>query len=290
MALIASQAMDPNQRRRILGLATVGLAVFGLLTLTALGSRSLPGTTRSVALSWTVDVIEMIQVAIGVAIIAAVILSLIASRRNKDEEKLQKKSPPRHQPWFVVLPVLAAMALLVYLFLNRTPAVLEEEATAPEFSFSRVDFLPMEEVGAAWPLLALIALAVVAALAISVLTRAQPDPEPDADAAALLADSLSGALAALDWSDDPRSVIIRAYHDIETELAGAGMPRLASEAPREYLERVLSNLGVEPGSITHLTTLFELARFSEQDLGAAEVDDAQAAMQSVLTDLGVSAR
>jgi hypothetical protein len=148
----------------------------------------------------------------------------------------------------------------------------------------------MEEVGAAWPLLALIAMAVIAGFAISVLTRAQPDPEPDADAAALLADSLSDALAALDWSDDPRSVIIKTYHDIETALADAGMPRLASEAPREYLQRVLSSLGVQADSITRLTTLFELARFSEQDLGAAEVDDAQAALQSVLADLGVSAQ
>ena len=282
--------MDPTQRRRILGLATIGLAVFGLLTLTALGSRSLPGTTRSVALSWTVDVIEVIQVAIGVIIVAAVIWSLIAVRRNRDKEKKpQRKSLPRRQSSLAVLAVLAAVAVLVYLIPKRAPRVLEEP-TPPDFNFSRVDFLPMEEVGAAWPLLALIAMAVLAAFAISVLTRAQPDPEPDPDAAALLADSLSDALAALDWSDDPRSVIIKAYHDIETALADAGMPRLASEAPREYLQRVLSSLGVEADSITRLTTLFELARFSEQDLGAAEVDDAQAALQSVLADLGVSAQ
>jgi len=282
--------MDPTQRRRILGLATIGLAVFGLLTLTALGSRSLPGTTRSVALSWTVDVIEVIQVAIGVIIVAAVIWSLIAVRRNRDKEKKpQRKSLPRRQSSLAVLAVLAAVAVLVYLIPKRAPRVLEEP-TPPDFNFSRVDFLPMEEVGAAWPLLALIAMAVLAAFAISVLTRAQPDPEPDPDAAALLADSLSDALAALDWSDDPRSVIIKAYHDIETALADAGMPRLASEAPREYLQRVLSSLGVEADSITRLTTLFELARFSEQDLGAAEVDDAQAALQSVLADLRVSAQ
>lgn len=282
--------MDSTQRRRILGLATIGLAVFGLLTLTALGSRSLPGTTRSVALSWTVDVIEMIQVAIGVTIVAAVVWSLIASWRIKHEEdKPQRKSLPRRQSSLAVLAVLAALAVLVYLIPKRAPRVLEEP-TPPELSFSRVDFLPMEEVGAAWPLLALIAMAVIAGFAISVLTRAQPDPEPDPDAAALLADSLSDALAALDWSDDPRSVIIKAYHDIETALADAGMPRLASEAPREYLQRVLSSLGVEADSITRLTTLFELARFSEQDVGAAEVDDAQAALQSVLADLGVSAQ
>jgi len=282
--------MDPTQRRRILGLATIGLAVFGLLTLTALGSRSLPGTTRSVALSWTVDVIEVIQVAIGVIIVAAVIWSLIAVRRNRDKEKKpQRKSLPRRQSSLAVLAVLAAVAVLVYLIPKRAPRVLEEP-TPPDFNFSRVDFLPMEEVGAAWPLLALIAMAVIAGFAISVLTRAEPDPEPDPDAAALLADSLSDALAALDWSDDPRSVIIKAYHDIETALADAGMPRLASEAPREYLQRVLSSLGVEADSITRLTTLFELARFSEQDLGAAEVDDAQAALQSVLADLRVSAQ
>ena len=61
--------MDRNSRRRMLSLGVIGLAVLGLLTLTAVGARSLPGTTRSLALSWTVDVIQVIQIGIGLVIV-----------------------------------------------------------------------------------------------------------------------------------------------------------------------------------------------------------------------------
>lgn len=287
LVLIASPAME--QRRRTLGLAAIGLAVFGLLTLTALGSRSLPGTTRSVALSWTVDVIEVIKIGVGVIIIGAVVWGLITSRRDKDETKKRRKGPRQRRSPLAVLVVLAAAALMIWLILNRPTADPLEEAEEGAFSISRVDFLPLEDVGAAWPLLVLVAMAAIAAFAVSALTKSQPD-DLDQDAGSLLADSLSSALSDLDWSDDPRSVIIKAYHDIQAALAESGMPRLASEAPREYLERVLSTAGVQPDSITRLTTLFELARFSDQDLGPADVAEAQAALESVLADLAVAAR
>ena len=281
--------MDPSQRRRILGLGTIGVAVFGLLTLTAISSRSLPGTTRSVALSWTVDVIEVIKVAVGVMILAAVVLSVISSRRNKEKDKAQKKAPPRRQSALAVLIVLAAIAALI-LQLPRRARDIPEEALPPEIlSFSRFDFLPIEEVGSAWPLLVLLGLAGIVAGAIYLLSHREIDEDPDPDAAVVVADSLSDALAALAWSDEPRSVIIKAYYAIETALADIGMRRQTSEAPREYLQRVLGTAGLQPDSITRLTTLFELARFSEHELGTTEVGEARAALESALADLGAPA-
>jgi hypothetical protein len=184
-----------------------------------------------------------------------------------------------------VFLVITAVALLFYVIPRQAPERLDE--TAPDINLSEVDFLPMEDVGAAWPLLALITTAVIAAFAVSMLTPQEDEDDADLGAGALVADTLTGALDELSWSDDPRSVIIKAYHDIEAALARSGMPRRPSEAPREYLERVLETAGVGADSITRLTALFELARFSEHDLGAAETNEAEAALRSALADLQV---
>ncbi len=269
-------------------LAVVGIAVLALLTLTAVGARDLPGTTRSLALSWTVDVIQVIQIGVGVLIVGALLWGLLHARRGATEERpKRRRSRPRRQSALAVLLVLAALAALVWLI--PRPENLELDESAPSFTISEVDFPPLEDVGAAWPLLVLVATAAIAIFAVSMLTRSQEEEVDEVDAGALLADSLTDALDALSWSEDPRSVIIKAYHDIETALAVAGLPRRASEAPREYLERVLANAGVRPGSITRLTTLFELARFSDRDLGESDRTEAEAALQSALADLGVAA-
>jgi hypothetical protein len=277
--------MDRYSRRRLLGLAVLGLAVFGLLTLTAVGARSLPGTTRSLALSWTVDVIQVIQIGIGLVIIAAIIWGLVSSRRGQEEGTPKKKTTLKRQSPLAVFLVISAIALLFYVIPRQAPEVLDE--SAPDINISEVDRLPKENVGAGWPLLALIATAVIAAFAVSMLSRQREEDEADLDAGALVAGTLTGALDELSWSDDPRSVIIKAYHDIEAALARSGLPRRPSEAPREYLERVLATVGVGAESITRLTALFELARYSEHDIGAAETGEAEAALRSALADLQV---
>jgi uncharacterized BrkB/YihY/UPF0761 family membrane protein len=277
--------MDRYSRRRLLSLAVIGLAVLGLLTLTAVGARSLPGTTRSLALSWTVDVIQVIQIGIGLVIIAAIIWGLVSSRRGREEDMPKRKTTLKRQSPLAVFLVILAVALLFYVIPRQAPEVLDE--SAPDINISEVDFLPMENVGAGWPLLALIATAVIAAFAVSMLSRQREEDEADLDAGALVAGTLTGALDELSWSDDPRSVIIKAYHDIEAALARSGLPRRPSEAPREYLERVLATVGVGAESITRLTALFELARFSEHDLGASETNEAEAALRSALADLQV---
>jgi uncharacterized membrane protein YidH (DUF202 family) len=277
--------MDRYSRRRMLSLGVIGLAVLGLLTLTAVGARSLPGTTRSLALSWTVDVVQVIQVGIGLVIIGAIIWGLVSSQRDREEDEPKKWTTLKgHSPLAVFL-VISAIALLFYVIPRRAPEVLDE--SAPDINISEVDFLPMENVGAAWPLLALIATAVIAAFAVSMLARQREEDDADLDAGVLVADTLTGALDELSWSDDPRSVIIKAYHDIEAALARSGLPRRLSEAPREYLERVLAAAGVGAESITRLTALFELARFSDHALGASETSEAEAALRSALTDLQV---
>ncbi len=274
-----------REHRRVVGLVGIATAVLGLLILSAVGARSLPGTTRSLALSWTVDVIQIIQVGLGVLIIAAILWGLVAQRRGKDGQRTKERS--RRKSPLGVLIVIAAIALLIFVIPRRGPSVLEEPPSA--LNFSQVDFLPIEDVGAAWPLFVLVAGVALAALAVHVLT--QPEEEIDeekADPGELLADTLTDALDELSWSDDPRSVIIRAYRTIEAALGRAGLPRRHSEAPREYLHRVLTGAHVQQDSITRLTTLFELARYSDHVMDAVDRREAIEAMESVRSQLGAS--
>ena len=274
-----------REQRRVVGLAGIATAVLGLLILSAVGARSLPGTTRSLALSWTVDVIQIIQVGLGVLIIAAILWGLVAQRRGKDGQRTKERS--RRKSPLGVLIVIAAIALLIFVIPRRGPSVLEEPPSA--LNFSQVDFLPIEDVGAAWPLFVLVAGVALAALAVHVLT--QPEEEIDeekADPGELLADTLTDALDELSWSDDPRSVIIKAYRTIEAALGRAGLPRRHSEAPREYLHRVLTRAHVQRDSITRLTTLFELARYSDHVMDAVDRREAIEAMESVRSELGAS--
>ena len=86
----------------MLGLGIVGIAVLALLLLTASGSRSSPGTTRSLALSWTIDVVEVIQVGVGILIIGALLWSLLR-RRPRQEERSRRRSSTQERPAWAVL-------------------------------------------------------------------------------------------------------------------------------------------------------------------------------------------
>jgi Domain of unknown function (DUF4129) len=269
-----------------MALAAVGVAVFALLLITAVGSQSLPGTTRSLSLSWTVDVIEILQVGAGLLIVGAILWSVIAGRRQREEDRPLRQAPQRKRPAWAVLLVLFALALLIWILPRQERDSPEE--VAPDFTITEVDFPPVESIGSAWPLLVLAAGTVVAAFAVSRLGRPEDDEATSVDAGALLADTLDSALDDLSWSDDPRSVIIKAYHDIERTLSNHDLGRRPSEAPREYLERVLGGTDLEPAAVTTLTELFEQARYSDHQMSSGDRRNAIDAMESVRDGLTVT--
>lgn len=84
---------------------------------------------------------------------------------------------------------------------------------------------------------------------------------------------------------DARRAIVRAYAGMERTLERSGCARHASEAPLEYVARVLLELEVRPGPVQALTDLFERARFSSHALGDAAKAAAIAALEDVRTDL-----
>jgi hypothetical protein len=100
-----------------------------------------------------------------------------------------------------------------------------------------------------------------------------------------LADVLDDALADLRAERDPRRAIIAAYARMERLLAAHGVPRRPSEAPFEYLARVLTELRASSGSVFELTALFERAKFSQHEVDARMKDEAVEALASVRDEL-----
>jgi hypothetical protein len=52
-------------------------------------------------------------------------------------------------------------------------------------------------------------------------------------------EAVAPAMQALDGAEDPREAVIAAHAAMEQTLAAHGVARLCTEAPREYLRRVL---------------------------------------------------
>lgn len=88
---------------------------------------------------------------------------------------------------------------------------------------------------------------------------------------------------------DVRRAIVRAYARMERVLERSGVRREDSEAPLEYLTRVLLELDVRPQPVHALTELFERARFSTHQLGADAKEAAIGALEGVRDDLEAAA-
>jgi uncharacterized protein DUF4129 len=84
---------------------------------------------------------------------------------------------------------------------------------------------------------------------------------------------------------DPRKAVIAAYARMERALAAHGLPRRPSEAPLEYLSRVLVELHVTEPAIRPLTSLFQRAKFSPHEVDSGMKEQAIAALVSLRDDL-----
>ena len=89
-----------------------------------------------------------------------------------------------------------------------------------------------------------------------------------------LAEVLSETLDDLRSEPDPRKAVIGAYAKMERTLAARGFPRHESEAPLEYLGRILGIVEGSGHSARRLTRLFERARFSPHEIDQKMKDDA----------------
>lgn len=82
-----------------------------------------------------------------------------------------------------------------------------------------------------------------------------------------------------------RNAIVACWMQLERDAATAGLPRLASETPTEYAERVIGSSSVDPAPIGELAALYREARFSRHELFDDHRVRAAAALERVAAAL-----
>jgi hypothetical protein len=127
-------------------------------------------------------------------------------------------------------------------------------------------------------------LVVVIAGAVMLREKGQEERLPGGIAEEL-AEALDRTIADLEAEPDPRKAVIAAYAQMERALARAGLPRREAETPREYLGRVLPEVGAGSRSVERLTALFERARFSPHEIDAAMKAEAISALATLRDEL-----
>jgi hypothetical protein len=127
---------------------------------------------------------------------------------------------------------------------------------------------------------AIVAVVLVFAVKWRLEDRAKGMPTRD-DQVAVAARAVDVSLAALQAEPDPRRAVIAAYAAMERALATAGLGRVGSEAPIEYLRRVLAASFGAREEITTITQLFQVAKFSHHTVDEPMRVDAIDALQRI---------
>jgi len=139
------------------------------------------------------------------------------------------------------------------------------------------------------PVIVILGIAGIAGIATFLAHRArlrELEPlEREPSLGLALAEVLGETLDDLRAEPDPRRAVVAAYARLERTLAAYGVPRRPSEAPEEYLRRVLVDLEVGALSARRLTELFAEAKFSHHPVGPDMKEEAIELLESTRADL-----
>jgi hypothetical protein len=271
-------------------------ALVGLLVIVALASQGGPPTVdgrvapRPVPTRLQDSLVTLFAIAYAIAIVAVII---ILFRRHGHWEE------PEESRWLrnlVILMVFFAIVTAFGYWAIRHADFRHEDEQAqrgqgqgqttrpgkrrlPPVATRRADFQ--------WEL-ALGIAGLVALAGVYVVLRRRDDREVHGDTDTLEAELIRTVETTIDDlrnEPDPRRAVIASYANMERALASHGMGRRRSEAPLEYLTRVLGGLSVRPAAVRSLTALFEHAKFSDHEITPELKEEAIAALSTVRDDL-----
>jgi len=87
------------------------------------------------------------------------------------------------------------------------------------------------------------------------------------------------------FTGTPRNAIVACWMQLERDATEAGVPRIASETPTEYAERVIGTSSIDPRPIGELASLYREARFSTHELVDSHRQRAVTALERVAAAL-----
>ena len=256
----------------------------GLLLALAATAGPLPPASSEPGASVTVrlpDAVRTVALAL-LALSAILLLALQRPRRPTEDEELLPRAYQPRPAWVVIrslLPFLVLLAVACYLVWNGATG---DDAHPIEAAFTALadllDFLARSRKAPTsvpffdFTITSLVLLGALAIFSLMVLvTLADHLEKWWRDRAASVA-AAPGADELPDLDDlraepDPRVAIIRAYSRFEHALAGVRAPRAPWQTPAEFMRTTLARGRVPIPPVKRLTTLFEIARFSDRPLG-----------------------
>ncbi len=276
-----------GSRRALVG----GAVVLALVAAVGLASRAHTpaggGGTRAIGQSTLLEYALLLVIAVSIVVVPLGIY-LFASGRDEIAESL-----PRRGNWMAGVLIgmsifaLAASILLTTRYFHRHHGSGANSVAPILNALTRNVKRAPREVAFDWgPVIVVASLTVLVLAAGGFLLvdrrRTRDRPERIAEA---LAVALDRTIADLRAEPDPRRAVIAAYAQMERALARAKLPRRPSEAPREYLWRVLPEVGAGADSVERLTSLFERAKFSPHAIDAAMKDEAISALEALRDEL-----
>lgn len=287
---------DRADGRRRLELAALLLLV--VVTAGAVGAGARGGVAPAVrigggTLSLSIQVLAWLGIFLEALVVVAIVYILRPrSQEGEDSGQPSRVFRPPPIPWYVRVAVMCfpVLALAVLLLLgNGHPGPRSAGFQGSGGAGNRIPLLPY---GPGTPLswTAFLIATAIAAAGVAALwrssvrsRRARADRE---SRQRQLEGAVSQSLEALRAETDPRRAVIAAYAAMERALAVHSLGRRQSEAPGQYLQRVLGAGLQRSEEVATLAHSFEIAKFSRRPIGAEVRDAAVRALGAIRASLG----
>jgi hypothetical protein len=278
----------------VAALALTAVTAFVAMSARAPLSRSTPINAASAQAP--ISALVLLLLAAGAVMLGGLIVLLWSGHRRKDDELRREPTLP-DVPWYwkfvaTLLPFLLGGILVAAVLTGghrrRFAPVLPQglgglsgghiAGSSTRTGFVTPGWLP-------WAALAVVLVAIAAVIAFLLARRASREPLPAPPGAGAAVQAALDALDALDANADARAAVIAAYAAMERTLAEHGTARAPTEAPREFLHRVLLTGRATESEARTLTNLFEEARFSTHPVPERVRGLAVSALRSLRTRL-----
>ena len=271
--------------RRLVAGGLVGVA---LIAAVGLASRAHTpaggGNTRTISEDVLLEYLLLFFVALAVVVLPVAIYMFVTGREE------ERPTLPARKNWvlavFVSMIVGSVVAVLLLRYLHDHHGAHDNPVSqlaglakhgSKTTGVVQFDWGPVIVVAT----LAVVALGAAAWFAVERRRVHRRTELPTAE----LALALERTIADLRAEADPRKAVIAAYAQMERTLARHGLSRARSEAPFEYLARILHDLDVRDEAVRTLTGLFEYAKFSRHEIDGGMKEDAIAALLAIRDDL-----
>jgi hypothetical protein len=238
-------------------------------------------------------------VALGVGVLVVPLAMLLYRRRWRTRTGKEREDALEPLPWWLRLLGLAVVVAVVAGQTVVASTFLDELRRAREAGRAGDPGIGLPDPGTAGSagtdltplIIAGVLLIAIALLAVAVAIRWRALDRPSAPAAverrrAATQEALEVSLDALRREPDPRRAVIAAYAAMEGSLRKAGFGRAPSEAPLEYLRRVLDVSGLAEDHLQTITLLFQHARFSDHPVRESMRTEAIEALGGVRATFG----